>query len=113
MNVYQSADGSWVWFDGQEKRRFTTEGEAMSAAREQKVYSEVRAAARDLWNAMAKLRDLQREYTALDYGTTLDAGTGENAGLTAASVGAVVFDTTNAIDGLLAQGHATNLAKLL
>lgn len=66
-----------------------------------------------LWDALNDLVALQREWNAMDYGTTLDAGTQENTGILAADVGAVVFDTTNAFVTVLGQGHATNMAKLL
>ena len=49
----------------------------------------------------------------VDYGTTLDAGEGANEGLTAQAVGAVVFDTANALVAVLNAGHATNCARLL
>lgn len=80
--------------------------------------SEARQAARQLWEAINTLKAMQREWNALDYGTTLDdegdtAFIGEHEGLTPAAVGAVVFDTANAVEGVLNAGHATNLAKLL
>ena len=56
---------------------------------------------------------LQREYNALDHGNTLDDGEGSNTGVTKEEVGAVVFDTANAMVTLLGAGHATNMAKLL
>lgn len=82
-------------------------------AREADYITEARQAARDIWNAYNRLKGLQVEWNALDYSNTLDAGTGDNAGLTGVEVGAVVFDTTDAITTLLGTGHATNLAKLL
>ena len=54
-----------------------------------------------------------KEWNALDYGTTLDAGEGENAGIVRADVGAVVFGTADALRTVLNSGHATNMAKLL
>ena len=56
---------------------------------------------------------MQREYNALDYGNTLPDGSGENEGISKAEVGAVIFDTANALVALLDTGHATNMAKLL
>lgn len=82
-------------------------------SREQDYISEARIATRQLWDAYHKLRTMQTEYNALDYGSQLDAGEGDNEGITAAEVGAVVFDTANAIKAVLDAGHATNLAKLL
>lgn len=81
--------------------------------REQEYYTEVRAANAALWNAVNALGSLKREWNALDYGNTLDEGNGPHAGLTKTELGAVVFDTTDAIVTLLADGHATNMAKLL
>lgn len=68
---------------------------------------------RAIWEGINALVALQREWNALDYGSTLPDGEGDNAGVVKAEVGAVVFDTTNALVGVLNQGHATNMAKLL
>lgn len=68
---------------------------------------------RQLWDAVNELKALQLEWQALDYGTTLPDGEGENTGYASAAVGAVVFATTDAILALFAGGHATNLANLL
>ena len=75
--------------------------------------TEARAANRKVWDGINALKSLQREYNALDYGNTLPDGAGENEGISKAEVGAVVFDTANALVSLLATGHATNMAKLL
>lgn len=81
--------------------------------RSQDYISIARQQAAALWNAVNVLEGLQKEWTALDYGTTLEAGTGDNDKLVRADIGAVVFATTDAIRDLLNTGHATNLAKLL
>ena len=81
--------------------------------RDQDYYSLVREANRRIWEGVNTLKALQREWTALDYATTLAPGEGENAGLVPADLGAVVFDTTTALETVLAAGHATNMAKLL
>lgn len=81
--------------------------------REQDFISEVKAANRKIWDGINELKSLQREWNALDYGNTLDPGVGENEGLTAVEVGAVAFDTANALETTLNTGHATNMAKLL
>ncbi len=83
------------------------------AARQQDYISTARTLNRQLWDAINELKAMQVEWNALDYGSTLGDGEGANAGYTKAEVGAVVFDTTNAMATLLASGHATNLAKLL
>lgn len=68
---------------------------------------------RQVWDGLNALKALQLEWNALDYGTTLANGDGANAGITAAEVGAVVFDTVNALEAVLSAGSATNMAKLL
>lgn len=82
-------------------------------AREQDFISEARAANKAVWDGINKLISLQREWNALDYGTTLNDGEGTNVGITKTEVGAVVFDTANALVATLNQGHATNMANLL
>lgn len=82
-------------------------------SRESDFITEARSHARALWNAVNALEALQNEWNALDYGNTLDVGVGENDGLNATAVGAVVFDSANAIRATLNAGHATNVAKLL
>jgi hypothetical protein len=82
-------------------------------SRQADYISEARAANRQVWEGINTLKSLQREYNALDYGNTLPDGSGENDGITKAEVGAVVFDTANALVTLLDAGHATNMAKLL
>lgn len=81
--------------------------------REQDFITHARTHARALLGAILALEAAQTEYNALDYGSTLDDGTGINTGITRAMVGAVVFDTANAMRVVLDAGHATNLAKLL
>jgi hypothetical protein len=85
----------------------------LGEAQSQNYISSVCADARALWNALNNLKAKQRQWNALNYSTTLSEGAGANEGLTAVEVGAVVFDTTNAIEAVLNDGHAANLAKLL
>lgn len=68
---------------------------------------------RAIWDGINALVAMQREWNALDYGNTLPDGDGANSEYTADEVGAVVFDTTNAMLAVLSAGHATNMAKLL
>ena len=82
-------------------------------SRQSDYISEARAANRQVWEGINTLKALQREYNALDYGNTLPDGSGENEGISKAEVGAVIFDTANALVALLDTGHATNMAKLL
>jgi hypothetical protein len=81
--------------------------------RDQDFYTIVRNHNKAIWDGINALVALQREWTALDYGNTLDAGAGANEGLTQVEVGAVTFDTANAFVAVLNAGHATNMAKLL
>jgi hypothetical protein len=74
---------------------------------------EVRLANKKLWDALNELVKLQDEWTGNDYGTSLPAGSGTHEGVTKSELGAVVFDTRNAIETLLDGGHRTNMAKLL
>jgi hypothetical protein len=85
------------------------------SSRKSVYITEVRELSRDLWRALNELEALQKEWNALDYSNVLraDAFEGNNSDLQASEVGAVVFDTVNALRGVLDQGHATNLAKLL
>jgi hypothetical protein len=76
-------------------------------------YNNVRAANRQIWDGLHALLTLQAQHNALDYGNTLPDGEGNNAGLTKVEVGAVTFDTANALKTVLNSGHATNMAKLL
>lgn len=85
----------------------------MSTNNSQDFIAKVRQANQAIWDALNELVAMQREWNALDYGTTLDPGENDNAGILTAEVGAVVFDTANAFVGVLNTGHATNMAKLL
>ena len=68
----------------------------------------VKAANQKIWDGINELMALQRQWTALDYGNTLQVD-----GVVGAEVGAVVFDTATALAAVLNAGHATNMAKLL
>jgi len=83
------------------------------AGRQQDFYTLARNHSKAIWDGINALVALQREWQALDYGNTLEPGAGANAGLTDTEVGAVVFDTANAMVAVLAAGHATNMARLL
>lgn len=82
-------------------------------AREQEYIQLVRAFNKQAWEGIRGLLALQGEWNALNYLDTLEDGTGENAGITAAEVGAVVFDTANALEAVLLAGNATNMSRLL
>ena len=82
---------------------------------EQEEYlTKARIAAEKVWEGILELERLQPEYSAMDYGNNLATPTtGPNTGITRQQIGAAVFDTANALRGLLNSGHATNLARLL
>jgi hypothetical protein len=83
-------------------------------SREQDFISAARTLNKQVWDGINGLVALQREWDALDYSNTLDDGEGTNEGVTKLEVGAVVFDTANAmVTEVLGAGHATNMAKLL
>lgn len=82
-------------------------------ARKSDYITLARKHARDLWEAYQALLSMQAEWNAQDYGNTLGAGEGANEGIAAAAVGSVVFDTANAITGVMSAGHATNVTNLL
>ena len=82
-------------------------------SRQSDYITEARQAARNLWDSILALEALQSEYNALAYGDSLPDGVGENEGVTRLEVGAVVFDTANAMRAVLDAGHSTNIAKLL
>jgi hypothetical protein len=81
--------------------------------RQQDYISTIRAANRQIWDGINTLTAAQREWNALDYGSSLSAGEGANEGITKTMVGSVTFDTANALVATLNAGHATNMAKLL
>lgn len=108
MSIYQDAAGDWIYWDGETKRHFNTYKEAAMAQRDDEYVAKVRAANEAVWEGINKLLALQRQWTALDYGNTLQV-----TGYTPAQVGAVVFDTANALKATLDAGHATNMANLL
>jgi hypothetical protein len=85
----------------------------VTTARDSEYYDKVRQSSKALWNAINDLQELQRQWNALDYSNTLTEGVGTNEGLTKTEIGAVVFDTANAMQAVLNAGHGTNLAKLL
>jgi hypothetical protein len=81
--------------------------------RHQTYIDQARGLNRQIWEGIHALQAMQAEWNALDYGSTMEAGTGANAGIDPAEVGAVVFDSANALKAVLNAGHATNMAKLL
>jgi hypothetical protein len=82
-------------------------------SRQQYFVTESRIAARKIVQGINELKALQREWDALNYGDNLANGEGDNVGIAAADVGAVVHATQSALETLLSAGHATNLHKIL
>ncbi len=80
----------------------------------QDYITQVRAETRIVWEVIQRLKNMQPQWDALDYGNTLGDGEGENLGITVEEVGAMVFDTTNMLyTAFFGSGHKTNAAKLL
>lgn len=82
-------------------------------ARGNDYITEVRVINKQIWDGINALVGKQREWNALNYGTTLPDGIGNNSNITATQVGAVVFDSANAIVTTLNTGVATDMANLL
>lgn len=112
--IYEQVGGLWVvqWDDGS-RTTFATEAEAGMAERDQEFIAKVRGEVKALWDSINELRGHRKRWDALALGDTMADGTGPNAGVTAAHTGAVVHATLDALESLLAAGHATNLARLL
>ena len=81
--------------------------------REQNYISNARQAADALWTAYLDLLAMQNEWNAQDYANNSFTGTGANLGITSAMIGAVVFDTANAIKTVMDAGNATNITTIL
>jgi hypothetical protein len=82
--------------------------------RETEYVREVRQNTISLWQAYLSLKELQDEWNAQDYGNNLTIDPeGPHAGLLPAQIGAVVFDTANAIATVMAAGNATNVTAIL
>ena len=82
--------------------------------RQQDYYTQVRQANRAAWEAMVLLVGYQREWAAQNSTETLGPGIGENSGLVASDLSAVIFDAANAVADLLAtNGYSTAMTKLL
>jgi hypothetical protein len=86
----------------------------MQSERDNRYIDAVLTANKKVWEGLNDLLELQKQWNALDYGSTLIvAESGAKEGLLPANIGAVVFDTANAIQVVLNEGYATNMAKLL
>lgn len=82
--------------------------------RQQDYYTLVRQANKAAWDAMLQLVSLQREWLAQNYSDTLAPGIGDNAGLVAMDLHAVIFDAADAVAATLSSGnYATAMTKLL
>lgn len=82
-------------------------------SRESDYMTKARAAARKVWEGVVELKSLQAEWQAQDYGSTLSEGVGANEGITGTMIGAAVFATGDALESLMASGHATNLTDVI
>ena len=85
--------------------------------RKNDVVTLARQAAANITNAMAQLKELQREITANGGASWIDGDAlAGHTGITQEEVVAVVYTTHDAIDGLLTangNAHAGNLYRLL
>lgn len=68
---------------------------------------------RQAWDATNRLKAMQVQWNAGDYGNTLADGIDSNEGITKAQVGAAVFDGADALMAVLQGGNGGNLANLL
>lgn len=78
--------------------------------------SDARMSVRSFWESYLHLRSLQDEWNSQDYITTLPAQldpAGPNADVTAAQMGAAIFDAMNAVKVVMDAGNATNLTNVL
>lgn len=83
-------------------------------SREQDFYTLTRQANTQIWDALNQMAALRREWTARDFGSSLDAGEGQNEGLVKDDLQSVLFTTGQALDEFLTNGfHYTGMAKLL
>lgn len=110
MRVWQSDQWCLEIGDGTPVLYFSTQGEAQMAQSQADYIAAVKSANKAVWDGINNLVELQRQWNALAYGDTLVDPTGA---LTAAEIGAVVFDTADLFVGVLNAGSATNMAKLL
>lgn len=83
------------------------------ATRGDTYVSDTRASVRSFWESYLHLRSLQSEWDAQDFGNTLTAQLEINSDVTAAEVGAAIFDAMNAVKTVMDAGHATNLTNVL
>lgn len=73
--------------------------------------NDIRVQSTNLLTTLNNLRATQGKWNALDLTNALVESdiSGDNEGITTLDLSAVVFDTLNAFDAVLAEGHATNL----
>ena len=75
-------------------------------------YQLVREHSQNLLTAINGLLEAQGRWNALDSSANMIDGQGAFFGLTRVELGSVIFDTANALNALLDQGHRTNLEKV-
>jgi hypothetical protein len=107
MQIYERADGTWG-VQGN-PATYATEQEARNAMQQAEYVRAVKAANKQIWDGIAELAKLRKEWDALALGDTL----ADVEGVTGVEVGAVVHATGEALEAVLAAGHATNMARLL
>lgn len=112
--MYEQIGGTWAVQDAEGNVVvFATAEEAQKMNSEQAFIARVRTLNKAIWDSIIELHGLQTEWDKRQFGTTLDDGEGENAGITAVQVGAVVFDSADALMAVLTGGTGGNMAALL
>lgn len=86
----------------------------MIASKANAYMTAVRVQTTNLLTVLNQLHLLRQEWDALDYISTYDDAelSGDNEGKTKAQLAAVLGTSLDALDALLAAGHATNLFNL-
>lgn len=82
-------------------------------SREDYVVQEIQQHTREIWDAVNALLALQREWTYQDYTNTISGSITLTDSPDVSDIIAVLFTTTDAINGLLIAGHGTNITKIL
>lgn len=77
MRVYQSADNTWIFWDGYSKHYFNTEGEAKMAMDKNEWVTSYREGISKLISDINSLRELESGYLPLEEGDLL----GDNSGI--------------------------------
>jgi hypothetical protein len=94
MSIYQAADGRYIYFDGETKRYFDTQGEAIAMSQKETFVQKLQAAATQIAQAADQFANLETVF----FDRTYNSGGAkeiqdvdiEATGLTAAQVGSLI-----------------------